>query len=103
MIDHLDRAELGPLFKEARLLKKITLVQFYGGIAKYDNNFSSIEIGGRFVVKRLAKDIINYHNISFRCLEQKEGAPFLSNIPYKHRQGGKDVRSANESLEREVP
>lgn len=103
MIDHLDRAELGPLFKEARLLKKMTLEQFYGGIAKHVNNFSSIENGGRVVGKRLAKDIIDYHNISLKWLEKKEGVPFLSNIPYKHRQGGKDVRSANESLEREVP
>ncbi|MEH6306974.1 S24 family peptidase [Olivibacter sp. CPCC 100613] len=103
MIDHLDRAELGPLFKEARLLKNMTLEQFYGGIAKHVNNFSSIENGGRVVGRRLAKDIIYYHNISLKWLEKKEGAPFLSNIPYKHKQERKGIRFANEPLEGEVP
>lgn len=91
MIDHLNRAELGPLFREARLLKKMTLEQFYSGIAKHVNNFSSIENGGRVVGKRLAKDIIDYHNISLKWLETKEGSPFLSNIPYKFKQRGKDL------------
>lgn len=103
MIDHLDRATLGPLFKEARLSRNMTLEQFYGGIATHVNNFSAIENGGRIVGKRLAKDIIDYHNISLKWLETKEGAPFLSHVPYKHRPRKRDHRLVQEPLAEEVP
>jgi len=103
MIDHLDRAKLGPLFKKARLGKKMTLEQFYGGIAEHVNNFSAIENGGRVVGKRLAKDIIHYHNISLKWLEHQEGTPFLSNIPYGHVRGQKNNRLVQEPSVGEVP
>ncbi|QNL47695.1 XRE family transcriptional regulator [Olivibacter sp. SDN3] len=104
MIDKLDRAKLGSLFKELRLLKNMTLEQFYGDITTHVNNLSAIENGGRVIGKRLAKDIINYHNISFKWLSEKEGKPFLSNVPYQiYKQERNITRLRQEPSEGEVP
>lgn len=103
MIDQFDRAKLGPLFKEARLAKNMTLEQFYGGITEHVNNFSAIENGGRVVGKRLAKEIITYHNISLEWLTSKEGVPFLSNIPYAHSQQQKSRNLKSVPAEGDVP
>jgi len=103
MIDQFDRAKLGPLFKEARLAKSMTLEQFYGGITEHVNNFSAIENGSRVVGKRLAKEIIAYHNISLEWLSNKEGVPFLSNIPYLHRPRQKSNRLKSNSVQGDVP
>jgi len=105
IIDRLDRVKLGPLFKEARLSKNMTLEQFYGDISAHVNNFSAIENGGRIIGERLAKDIINYHHISLKWLETKEGPTFLSNAPYAYKQRRTNhlLAEGSLSLNNEVP
>lgn len=80
-MDVIERERLGPLFKELRKSKKMTLEQFYGPIADHVNNFSAIENGSRVIGKRLSKDIINYHMINTEWLKTREGVMFLSK-PY---------------------
>lgn len=89
MIDQLDRAKLGPLFKEARQAKNMTLEQFYGEIATHVNNFSAIENGSRVVGKRLSKDIISHHGINLKWLESGEGDPFLEATVIRNQAGQK--------------
>ncbi len=84
MIEELDRATLGLLFKEIRLGLHQTLEQFYGAITEHVNNMSAVENGHRLIGKRLATDIIAYHHINIHWLKSREGAPILEGrVPTK--------------------
>jgi len=78
MLNQLDRTTLGPLFKEARLIKQMTLEQFYGEVTDHVNNLSAVENGNRIIGKRLAQAVIQHHKIRLAWLKDKEGDPFLS-------------------------
>jgi len=58
------RENFGPRLKEIRISKKMTLMEFYGPIAKHVNNFSPIENGLRKIGKRLADDVMEYYHIN---------------------------------------
>ena len=58
------RENFGPRLKEIRISKKMTLLEFYGPIAKHVNNFSPIENGLRKIGKRLAEDVMEHYHIN---------------------------------------
>ncbi|WP_345230194.1 S24 family peptidase [Olivibacter ginsenosidimutans] len=80
----------------------MTLEQFYGNIATHVNNFSAIENGSRIIGKRLSKDIIDYHHINLKWLKNKEGTPFLSQVPDVHKRQ-KNTLVDQEPISRDVP
>jgi len=73
---------IGKQLKEARLLKKMTLKEFYSPVTKHVSNLSSVENGHRKIGKRLLKEIIQYYHINTNWLEKGEEPVFLVNKTY---------------------
>lgn len=67
--------------REVRLVKGMTLEQFYGPVTEYVSNCSAIENGKRKIGKRLSKDIIGCHNINESWLISGDGEMFDSTEP----------------------
>lgn len=55
---------IGPRLKEARLLRGMTLAEFYTPITRHIGNCSSIENGKRIIGKRLTREIIEHHGLN---------------------------------------
>lgn len=70
------RKKFGPRLKEIRVLKKMTLHEFYSPIAKHVNNFSPIENGVRSIGKRLSEELIKHYHINEKWLATGTGSMF---------------------------
>lgn len=67
------RENFGPRLKEIRLTKKMTLLEFYGPVAKHVNNFSPIENGIRKIGRRLSDVLIEHYHINEQWLATGTG------------------------------
>ena len=62
--------------RQARMVKGMTLEQFYGPVTEHVSNCSAIENGKRKIGKRLSKDIISYHHLNENWLSTGDGEMF---------------------------
>ncbi|EDM35625.1 hypothetical protein PBAL39_03749 [Pedobacter sp. BAL39] len=77
---HPQQIMIGPRLKEARLLRDLTLAEFYTPITRHIGNCSSIENGKRIIGKRLTRDIAEYHHINLKFLTTGTGEIFTKPI-----------------------
>jgi len=78
-LEHIDlqSEKIGPRLKEIRNTLGMTVEEFYKPLMKSFNNGSSIENNKRKLGKRLAKDIINHHQINPVYLATGNGKKLL--------------------------
>lgn len=68
--------KIGSRLREVRLLKEMTLIQFYGSVTGHMSNCSAIELGKRNIGVRMLNDIAKCQGIDIEWLKTGVGSMF---------------------------
>lgn len=72
--------KIGSRLREVRLLKEMTLIQFYSPVTGYMSNCSAIELGKRNIGVRMLSDIAKCQGIDVEWLKTGVGSMFIQEL-----------------------